>query len=1133
MVSLPLTEKPGDRIGPYKLLEQIGEGGCGVVFAAQQEQPVRRRVALKVIKVGMDTRQVVARFEAERQALALMDHPNIAKVFEAGATETGRPYFVMELVKGIPITRYCDENKLATKERLTLFIQVCQAIQHAHQKGIIHRDIKPSNILVADHDGVPVPKVIDFGIAKATTDQPLTDKTLYTAIEQFIGTPAYMSPEQAKLSGLDIDTRSDIYSLGVLLYELLTGRTPFDPKRLIEGGLDEIRRIIREEDPPRPSTRLSTLDAAEQTAVAARRQSEPPKLRGLIRGDLDWIVMKTLEKDRNRRYETANGLASDLQRHLKNEPVVARPPSKLYRFQKLAQRNRAVFLAGVAVVASVAIGIFALTWLFLREKQSSELEAHLRANAELAQAKAASEREAAMQRLYGSLVREARSIRLARRTGYRNEVFSLLRQANALSVPQKRLSELRREAVACLGDFAGFAPTALSDLPLGTTIKQTIIAPANPHAVAFAPGNHAVAFLLSDGTILIRKLPSGETTGRLRAEHPARSFCFSAKGDRLISVHRPNTPSGRGAPDSATICNWQRDEQGHWTKVDAFPAPGAFECLASDEGPLLAVNDANAGSLELHDLRTLTVNFRIPHAPGVTPSSLALTPDAHFLAVAWHSGPQEVEIWDVRSGKLLQQFNPRLDDWIYGVALTSDGKYFAYSSLSGCSVYKTLGAEHVATKREFVDVFSGLSFAARSTMLALPLRLQNRVLLWDGVRDKDLGFLESPRNVVQTTLSPDGRVLLASGGREVWMFRLDARPESASLTGHAGGVAGVCFSPDGLRLASVCKDRMVRVWDATEYRILWEGGPLRAEGQGVSYSPDGRYLATTTWGWRSIWIWDAQTGKRLLDVKLSEPSGIVWSAQFSPDSRFLAAASNYGLNVWSLDLATRDGPTSTPVGFQRRDSWSLAFSADAEQLVFLQPDSDGSGSLFLWKFTGAAAPRLLATGVTCGPQTFSLSPDRNQLVTIERGKAVIHMDTVTGTKLSSFPILRFEAVEPNLCLSPDGSRVAMATASRRGVDVWNPVNGQLLYSLPEQDGTTCWFAWSPDSRRLAVSRSDGDVSIWNLAEIDNILAKAGLNELRIGNGGDSRTRLEPDAVPGAEEAEARRPDKAGVLGSDQ
>jgi len=368
----PVTEKPGDRIGRYKLLEQIGEGGCGVVYVAEQEEPVRRRVALKIIKLGMDTKAVVARFEAERQALAMMDHPNIAKVLDGGATETGRPFFVMELVKGVRITDYCDRNILSTAERLGLFIQVCHAIQHAHQKGIIHRDIKPSNILVTLHDGVPVPKVIDFGIAKATTDQRLTDKTLYTAIEQFVGTPAYMSPEQAELSGLDVDTRSDVYSLGVLLYELLTGKTPFDAKRFVEAGLDEIRRIIREEDPPRPSTRISTLDAGEQTAIAKRCHAELPKLLGLVHGDLDWIVMKTLEKDRTRRYETANGLASDIERHLNNEPVVARPPSNLYRLQKMARRNKLAFAAAGAVTAALVIGLGVSTWMFFNEKEARQ-----------------------------------------------------------------------------------------------------------------------------------------------------------------------------------------------------------------------------------------------------------------------------------------------------------------------------------------------------------------------------------------------------------------------------------------------------------------------------------------------------------------------------------------------------------------------------------------------------------------------------------------------------------------------------------------------------------------------------------------------------------------------------------------
>ena len=360
----------GKQIGPYKLLQKIGEGGCGVVYMAEQEKPVRRRVALKIIKLGMDTRSVIARFNAERQALAMMDHPNIALVLDAGAMETGRPYFVMELVRGTKITELSDANNYGMRQRLEMFIQVCMAVQHAHQKGIIHRDIKPSNILVTMRDGVPVPKVIDFGIAKATNGERLTDMTVFTAYEQFIGTPAYMSPEQAEMSELDVDTRSDIYSLGVLLYELMTGRQPFDQKELLQAGLIEMRRTLREREPLRPSTKVAGLGADELTQTALHRHVEPPRLALLLKGDLDWIVMKALEKDRNRRYQTVNALAMDIQRYLNNEPVLARPPSRLYRFQKLVRRNRAVFVSGTAVSLALIAGFGTSTWLFFKERQA-------------------------------------------------------------------------------------------------------------------------------------------------------------------------------------------------------------------------------------------------------------------------------------------------------------------------------------------------------------------------------------------------------------------------------------------------------------------------------------------------------------------------------------------------------------------------------------------------------------------------------------------------------------------------------------------------------------------------------------------------------------------------------------------
>src|SRR5208283_1112315 len=369
-------------IGPYKLLQKLGEGGYGVVYMAEQEQPIRRRVALKIIKLGMDTKNVIARFEAQRQALALMDHPNIARVLDAGATETGRPYFVMELVYGVKITEYCDQNRVSMRERLELFIQVCNAVQHAHQKGIIHRDLKPSNILVTMHDGVPIPKVIDFGIAKAT-EQRLTDKTLFTSYAQLMGTPAYMSPEQMELSELGLDTRSDIYSLGVLLYELLTGRTPFDTADLLKLGVDELRRTMREREPLSPSAKLQTLNNEELTKTAKRRHIEPPRLLSQLRGDLDWIVLKCLEKDRTRRYPTANGLAMDIERYSHEEAVLARPPSQLYRLQKLVRRNRMVFLFGAAAAAALLLGTVISTMMFVKEQKARSAEARLRKEAEV------------------------------------------------------------------------------------------------------------------------------------------------------------------------------------------------------------------------------------------------------------------------------------------------------------------------------------------------------------------------------------------------------------------------------------------------------------------------------------------------------------------------------------------------------------------------------------------------------------------------------------------------------------------------------------------------------------------------------------------------------------------------------
>jgi serine/threonine protein kinase/tetratricopeptide (TPR) repeat protein len=538
----PADEHAGTTIGPYKLLEQIGEGGMGVVYMAEQTQPIRRKVALKIIKPGMDTKQVIARFEAERQALALMDHPNIARVLDAGATASGRPYFVMELVRGTPITDYCDRDKLSISQRLELFVLICQAVQHAHQKGIIHRDLKPSNVLITLHDGVPVPKVIDFGIAKATGQQ-LTDKTLFTGFAQFVGTPLYMSPEQAEMSGLDIDTRSDIYSLGVLLYELLTGTTPFDRETFRNAAFDEIRRIIREQEPPQPSMRLSTLGAI-LTAVSGSRGSDPRKLTHFVRGELDWIVMRALEKDRTRRYETACGLARDIERHLHDEPVEACPPSATYRLVKLARKHRAamVVLAGFAAV--ILIAAIVSTLLAIRATTAERL-----ASRRLTDSEEARQQAEVVSRHLVSIFRRPDP----NQDGRQVKVVDLLDQAaRELDAEFAGASKIKGELLRALGETysgLGLLSMAVEQLEKALAVQQAALGPNHPDTLKTV---YEVAVAYQEADRFDDAMPRFEEAlklyrAKLGPDHPdtlesmyglAWSYMHAGRLDEAISLNK-------------------------------------------------------------------------------------------------------------------------------------------------------------------------------------------------------------------------------------------------------------------------------------------------------------------------------------------------------------------------------------------------------------------------------------------------------------------------------------------------------------------------------------------------------------------------------------------------------------------
>jgi serine/threonine protein kinase/tetratricopeptide (TPR) repeat protein len=522
------AESPGTVIGPYRLLEQIGEGGMGLVYVAEQERPIKRRVALKIIKPGMDSRQVVARFEAERQALALMDHPNIAQVFDGGTTETGRPYFVMELVKGVPITDFCDQRRFTARQRLELFIAVCQAVQHAHQKGIIHRDLKPSNVLVTLHDTVAVPKVIDFGIAKATTG-PLTERTFFTHFAQMIGTPLYMSPEQAEMNSLDVDTRSDVYSLGVLLYELLTGTTPFESQALKEVGLDEMRRMIREEEPPAPSQRLHTLDAQAASTVSERRGVDGRRLMQMVRGELDWIAMKALEKDRNRRYESASAFAADVQRYLDYLPVLASPASTTYRLRKALRRHRGAALAGALIVLALLGGIIGTSWGLVRadrawhaERQRAESERQAKEDAQARE----TEKQAVLEFVESALVKAARPAGqeggLGRDVSLRRALVAALPSVSQNFADQPLTEARLRRTLGLTFRYLGDEDIAAEQFEAARTLyakhrgadHPDTLASANNLANSFAVlGRHADAIRLREETLALRR-------DRLGADHP-------------------------------------------------------------------------------------------------------------------------------------------------------------------------------------------------------------------------------------------------------------------------------------------------------------------------------------------------------------------------------------------------------------------------------------------------------------------------------------------------------------------------------------------------------------------------------------------------------------------------------------